>query len=210
MATMAEQCDAGDGMQCEEQMGEQHSVAAVAPDEDVSRCYDAHPAWYAQAYAATPAMQWQPSMYAQTFDDHVHLAVQYAVAADVYGAPHQVPQGADPETGWPLSAAHLCWLHRQYARVLTRTLELDRRENLLCRRETAFTNWQKSGYGMSTDIASAPPLPPPLPTNGVHATQTAPTGSSGGGGHGAPRTRGTRGGRNSHGRNHAAPTSSYA
>ena len=55
----------------------------------------------------------------QTFDEHVAATLQGALA----------------EEGVYVTASHMHWLHRQYARVLVRTLELDRREHELEKRE---------------------------------------------------------------------------
>lgn len=41
------------------------------------------------------------------------------------------------EHGEVVTTSHLNWLHRQYSRVLVRTLELDARERDLARREHA-------------------------------------------------------------------------
>ena len=64
-----------------------------------------------------------PQQYAQCMDEHVAYMVQSVL--------HAHGEFATP--------SHLAWLHRMYSRVLLRTLELDRRELDLQRREAAVT-----------------------------------------------------------------------
>lgn len=67
-------------------------------------------------------------MMPQTFDEHVSATLQGVLAED----------------GVAVSASHMHWLHRQYARILVRTLELDRREHELEKREHVQRRTRKS------------------------------------------------------------------
>lgn len=60
--------------------------------------------------------------YASTLEEHVQGMVTSVLAA---------------HNEWT-TASHLAWLQRMYSRALLRTLELDRRELDLARREAAF------------------------------------------------------------------------
>lgn len=89
----------------------------------------------------------QPTCYAQTFDEHVHTMVQDALVRH----------------NESVTASHMQWLHRQFARVLVRTLELDRREAELVQRERAlarprkyFTGKNHGGRGGQSVHASRP------------------------------------------------------
>lgn len=64
----------------------------------------------------------QPPQYAQGFEEHVAYMVQTAL--NVHGE-------------WA-TQSHLAWLHRMYCKMLVRTLELDRREQDIARREAAM------------------------------------------------------------------------
>lgn len=63
-----------------------------------------------------------PTPYAQGFDQHVNYMLQTVLEAHGEWATH----------------SHMAWLHRKYSQVLVRSLELDRREQDLIRREAAF------------------------------------------------------------------------
>ena len=58
---------------------------------------------------------------AQSFDEHVTNKITSILE----------------QTGEVITTSHLMWLQRQYAKVLVRSLELDRREEELTRREAA-------------------------------------------------------------------------
>lgn len=70
--------------------------------------------------------------YAEGFDEHVGYMLQSVLNAH----------------GEWATASHMAWLHRMYSRVLLRTLELDRREQEIRRREDALRHTpQKSRRG---------------------------------------------------------------
>ena len=68
-----------------------------------------------------------PPQYASSLDEHVHGMVHSVLAS---------------HNEWA-TQSHLAWLQRMYTRVLLRTLELDRREMDLARREAAFARGPK-------------------------------------------------------------------
>ena len=78
----------------------------------------------------------QLQAYAQSFDDHVAFMVQSVLSDNNEMVTH----------------SHFAWLHRMYSRVLVRTLELDRREADIERRERAFQrNAKKSTRSRNTN-----------------------------------------------------------
>ena len=62
--------------------------------------------------------------YAQNVDEHIAVMLQNVLAQ---------------HNEW-CTVSHMQWLHRQYSRVLVRSLELDRREQELVQRERALAN----------------------------------------------------------------------
>lgn len=82
--------------------------------------------------------------HAQTFDEHVAYMLQAVLQS---------------HNEWP-THSHMAWLHRMYSRVLLRTLELDRREQDLQRREAAFQRTpQKSRHKKNGRADSATESP---------------------------------------------------
>ena len=73
-----------------------------------------------------------PDVHAQCFEDHVMQTVHDAMSSRQEHLE---------------SSSHLMWLYRQYYKVLVRTLELDRREADIARREAALTRTPRKSRG---------------------------------------------------------------
>ena len=86
-----------------------------------------------------------PPQYASSLDEHVHGMVHSVLAS---------------HNEWA-TQSHLAWLQRMYTRVLLRTLELDRREMDLARREAAFARGPKKSRRGRTSMAKHLKLPDP-------------------------------------------------
>lgn len=78
--------------------------------------------------------------YVQNFDEHVMRMVQQSVCA----------HGEVVKT-----QSHLMWLHREYSKVLVRSLELDRREADIVRRENALRRDGRKSRGARNDAKLA-------------------------------------------------------
>lgn len=75
---------------------------------------------------------------ARSYDEHVASMVQSVMIA------HNDPMPTD---------SHLAWMHRMYSKVLLRTLELDRREAELGRREFLMAQMTNAMHLQSADAA---------------------------------------------------------
>ena len=76
---------------------------------------------------------------AQTFEDHVSFMVQSVLN----------------EHNEQVTPSHFTWLHRMYSRVLVRSLELDRRESELAKREAALHRHPKKYQRGKNDLSSS-------------------------------------------------------